>query len=220
MAAFDEMHGYDPAGAEVRELYAQISRWLDDAPDGLLDTRRQQAELFFRRVGITFAVYGEAEASERLIPFDIIPRVLGKSEWAVLERGLKQRADTLNAFLADIYGPRECIRAGVVPADLIYRNSQYRVEMVGKRAPHGVYAHIAGIDLVRVSEGEFFVLEDNVRTPSGVSYMLENREAMMRLFPELFAEHRVAPVESYPAPSWPACARWRRRGPRATRRSC
>ena len=198
MAIFDEMHGYDPAGAEVRGLYTQLSRWLADAPDGLLDTRRQQAELFFRRVGITFAVYGEADASERLIPFDIIPRILSKTEWGLLERGLKQRAEALNAFLADIYGAGECIRAGIVPAELIYRNSQFRPEMAGWQVPHKVYAHIAGIDLVRVDEGVFYVLEDNARTPSGVSYMLENREAMMRLFPELFSEHRVAPVESYP----------------------
>jgi uncharacterized circularly permuted ATP-grasp superfamily protein len=200
MTAFDEMHG--PAvpvrGDTVRAAYERLKQWLDNAPRDLLATRRSQAELFFRRVGITFAVYGEAEASERLIPFDVIPRILLKAEWEAVERGLRQRVNALNAFLRDLYGPRESLKAGVVPADLIYRNPYYRLEMVGRPVPHGIYVHMAGIDLVRVDEGTFYVLEDNVRTPSGVSYMLENREVMMRLFPDLFAEHRVAPVENYP----------------------
>jgi uncharacterized circularly permuted ATP-grasp superfamily protein len=135
-------------------------------PD-IFDARRSQAELFFRRIGITFAVYGDNESTERLIPFDIIPRVLTKSEWSLLERGLTQRVKALNAFLADVYGPRECIRAGVVPADLIDRNPQYRLEMMNLTVPHGVYVHIAGIDVVRVDEETFYVLEDNARTPPG-----------------------------------------------------
>ena len=200
MTAFDEMHGFTThtEEANVRLAYEGLRTWLQDTPADLLATRRSQAELFFRRIGITFAVYGEAEMSERLIPFDIIPRVLLKSEWEGVERGLRQRVNALNAFLRDVYGPRECIRAGVVPAELIYRNPYYRLEMVGRPVPHGIYVHMAGIDLVRVDEGTFYVLEDNVRTPSGVSYMLENREVMMRLFPNLFNAHRVAPVETYP----------------------
>ncbi len=199
MTFFDEMQGVasDAGPSVIRSGYEQIKRWLDQTSCDMLDTRRKQAELLFRRIGITFAVYGDAEAEERLIPFDIIPRVLGKAEWGVVERGLAQRTNALNAFLADVYGPMECIRAGVVPEDLILRNPQFRLEMVGKPPPHGVYVHIAGIDLVRVGEDGFYVLEDNCRTPSGVSYMLENREVMMRLFPDLFAEHRVAPVETY-----------------------
>ncbi len=196
--AFDEMNGAAGEPGAVRAAYLALRKWLDETPNETFDTRRSQAELFFRRVGITFAVYGDNEASERLIPFDVIPRVLVKSEWAYLERGLKQRVTALNAFLADIYGPQECIKAGIVPADLIFRNPQYRLEMKDVRIPHDIYVHIAGIDVVRCGENDFYVLEDNARTPSGVSYMLENREVMMRLFPELFASHRVAPVENYP----------------------
>jgi uncharacterized circularly permuted ATP-grasp superfamily protein len=194
-AAFDEMRG---DGAEIRQAYATLKRWLDTMPPDILSLRRSQAELFFRRIGITFAVYGDAEATERLIPFDIIPRVLTKPEWQHLERGLIQRVTALNAFLKDVYGPRESIKAGVVPPELVYRNPGYRPEMAGRAVPHDIYVHIAGIDIVRVDDKTFYVLEDNARTPSGVSYMLENREVMMRLFPELFAQNRVAPVEDYP----------------------
>ena len=200
MSVFDEMNGFgeaDDAIQACRTGYDGLKAWLDRTPPELLDTRRRQAELLFRRIGITFAVYGDAEAEERLIPFDIIPRVLTRGEWTALERGLEQRVRALNAFLVDVYGPRECIRAGVVPEDLILQNPQFRLEMNGRAPPHDVYTHIAGIDLVRVDQKDFYVLEDNCRTPSGVSYMLENREVMMRLFPDLFASHRVSPVETY-----------------------
>ena len=195
MNSFDEMHGYGPES--VRGLYDKVKSWLDQTPSETMSARRAQAELFFRRIGITFAVYGEAEAGERLIPFDLIPRVISRSEWNLLERGLKQRVATLNAFLSDIYGQQSCLKAGIVPSDLIYTNPQYRLEMVGQQVPHGVWVHIAGVDIVRTGERDFHVLEDNARTPSGVSYMLENREVMMRLAPELFANHHVAPVETY-----------------------
>src|SRR5215207_1637695 len=199
-AAFDEMTGMPngPVPDAVRAAYHQLKRWLGETSPDLLDARRSQAELFCRRIGITFAVYGDNQSTERLIPFDIIPRVLTKPEWSRLERGLKQRVAALNAFLRDLYGPQDCVKAGVVPADLIYKNPNYRLEMLGFEPPHGVYVHVAGIDIVRVDEDTFYVLEDNARTPSGVSYMLENREVMIRLFPELFAQHRVAPVENYP----------------------
>jgi uncharacterized circularly permuted ATP-grasp superfamily protein len=196
--AFDEMNGAGNAGEGIRPAYEGLSDWLKQQPPEFFDTRRSQAELFFRRVGITFAVYGENETSERLIPFDIIPRLLTKAEWSFLERGLKQRVSALNAFLKDIYGPQECIKAGIIPPDLVYQNQHYRLEMKDVSVPHDIYVHIAGIDVVRVGPTEFYVLEDNARTPSGVSYMLENREVMMRLFPELFARHNVAPVENYP----------------------
>lgn len=194
---FDEMTLADGA---IRPAYAKIARWLAATPAAVLASRRTQAELLFRRIGITFAVYGEdqKEGAERLIPFDIIPRVLLRSEWARLETGLVQRVKALNCFLADIYGPQEIIKAGRIPSDLIARNAEYREVMARFQVPHGIYVHIAGIDLVRTSENDFYVLEDNVRIPSGVSYMLENREVMMRLAPDLFAEHRVAPVENYP----------------------
>ncbi|ACB96614.1 circularly permuted type 2 ATP-grasp protein [Beijerinckia indica] len=186
------------ADGKIRPVYEKIAHWLATTPPSLLAARRTQAELLFRRIGITFAVYGDKDASERLIPFDIIPRLLGRGEWARLETGLVQRVKALNMFLADIYGPQEILKAGRVPADLIHGNPQFRPEMVGCKVPHNLFVHIAGIDLVRIGEDDFYVLEDNVRTPSGVSYMLENREVMMRLVPDLFDEHRVAPVENYP----------------------
>jgi uncharacterized circularly permuted ATP-grasp superfamily protein len=195
LPCFDEMTKGDGA---ARALYSRIAKWLETSPPGLLDSRRQQAEMLFRRIGITFAVYGDKEAAERLIPFDIIPRLLGHDEWLRLEAGLVQRVKVLNMFLTDVYGAQEIIRAGVIPADLVFRNDCYRPEMQGHRAPHDIWTHIAGIDIVRVDDQDFYVLEDNCRTPSGVSYMLENREMMIRLAPDLFAEHAVMPVENYP----------------------
>ena len=171
--------------------------WNRRRPNDLAH-RRAEAELLFRRIGITFAVYGQSEAEERIIPFDIVPRVLTKTEWQRLASGLEQRVKALNAFLADIYGNGEIIAAGKIPADLVYRNPTFRPEMAGVRLPHNIYIQIAGIDIVRVDDQDFYVLEDNARTPSGVSYMLENREVMMRLFPDLFADNRIAPVENYP----------------------
>jgi uncharacterized circularly permuted ATP-grasp superfamily protein len=195
VTAFDEMRGVNGG---LRSAYTELSRWLDEVPPDVLDYRRREAELIFRRIGITFAVYGEADAQERLIPFDVIPRILAAEEWHLLERGLTQRVKALNLFIKDIYGARDVLKAGVVPDDLIFRNAAFRPEMSGQRVPHDIYVHIAGIDIVRVDAETFYVLEDNVRTPSGVSYMLENREIMLRLFPELFARHRIAPVENYP----------------------
>ncbi len=194
--AFDEMDGF--GGADVRDAYTRIKSWLDQAPAEQLQTRRAQAELFFRRIGITFAVYGDVGGGERLIPFDIIPRVLSRKEWTSLECGLVQRVEALNAFLRDIYGKREILRAGAIPEELVLRNPGFCLAMVDRPPPHGVYTHIAGIDIVRTGPDDFFVLEDNARTPSGVSYMLENREVMLRLLPELAGRHRVAPVEDYP----------------------
>ncbi|KQW78807.1 circularly permuted type 2 ATP-grasp protein [Brevundimonas sp. Root1279] len=193
--AFDEMSG-DGTGA-VRRSYRGLAKWLADAPDGLLQARSRQAELFFRRMGITFAVYGDADSSERLIPFDVVPRIIGAAEWATLEAGLVQRVTAMNLFLADVYDRQECLKAGVVPAELVLTNPHYVPEMQGRRPPRGVWTHIAGVDLVRTGEDGFYVLEDNARTPSGVSYMLENREMMMRLFPDLFADYPVRPVETY-----------------------
>jgi uncharacterized circularly permuted ATP-grasp superfamily protein len=192
--AFDEMKGADGA---VRPAYAQLSAWLDEVRPDVLDIRRREAELLFRRIGITFAVYGEADAQERLIPFDVIPRIFSAVEWTLLRRGLEQRVTTLNLYIKDIYGRREILKAGIVPEELVFRNPVFRPEMNGQKVPHDIYVPIAGVDIVRVGS-DFYVLEDNARTPSGVSYMLENREIMLRLFPELFSRHRVAPVENYP----------------------
>jgi uncharacterized circularly permuted ATP-grasp superfamily protein len=195
VAAFDEMKSHNGG---VRPAYDELSRWLAEVPADVLDYRRREAELIFRRIGITFAVYGEADAQERLIPFDVIPRIMSGAEWRLLEKGLTQRVTALNAFIKDIYGAREVLRAGVVPDDLVFRNPAFRPEMSGQKVPHDIYVHVAGIDIVRVDADTFYVLEDNARTPSGVSYMLENREIMMRLFPELFSRYRIAPVENYP----------------------
>lgn len=192
--AFDEMHLPDAA---VRAIYAHYAQWLQDVPLHQLESKRQEAELLFRRVGITFNVYGEDAGSERLIPFDVIPRLLSAAEWTRLSYGAIQRVKALNMFLHDIYHEQNIIKAGIVPASIL-ANSQYRPEMFGVDVPKGIYAHIAGIDLVRTGENDFYVLEDNLRTPSGVSYMLENRKMMMRLFPELFRSHAIAPVEHYP----------------------
>jgi uncharacterized circularly permuted ATP-grasp superfamily protein len=193
--AFDEMTSAD---GTVRGPYEQLSGWLSEVPADVLDNRRREAELLFRRMGITFAVYGAAEAQERLIPFDVLPRILSAGEWDLLRRGLEQRVKALNLYIKDIYGPREVLRAGIIPAELVYQNPVFRPEMSGQKVPHDIYVHVAGIDIVRVDAENFYVLEDNARTPSGVSYMLENREIMMRLFPELFSRHRVAPVDNYP----------------------
>ena len=196
-SAFDEMFGLTGRGI-VRDCYAPIAEWLADSPFEVMTTRRRQAELFFRRIGITFAVYGDPDAAERLIPFDIVPRILGAAEWATMKAGLVQRVKALNMFLADIYGPREILRAGIVPEELVLRNPGFNLAMIGKRPVGDIWVHIAGIDLVRTDADDFYVLEDNARTPSGVSYMLENREVMLKLVPELFAKLRIRPVETYP----------------------
>ncbi|MBN8504098.1 MAG: circularly permuted type 2 ATP-grasp protein [Burkholderiales bacterium] len=204
---FDEMlrSGSQPSPEAARAHYQSYARWLAEQPLQRMRERREQAELIFRRVGITFAVYGDkddGEGTERLIPFDLIPRVIPADEWTELEKGLAQRVTALNRFIHDVYHGQEILKAGLVPAERILNNAQYRPEMVGVDVPGGIYSHIAGVDLVRAAQpdgsGQTYVLEDNLRVPSGVSYMLENRKMMMRLFPELFSQHRVAPVAHYP----------------------
>ncbi len=195
MPAYDEML---TAENVRRQHYERYGEWLDAQSADVISRRRAEADSLFHRVGITFAVYGEDEGTERLIPFDVVPRVMADTEWRFLEAGLKQRVRALNAFLHDVYHGQDILKAGVIPADVILCNTQYRPEMQDIDVPGGIYAHIAGVDVVRDAAGTFRVLEDNLRVPSGVSYMLENRKVMMRLFPELFAAHRIAPVEHYP----------------------
>jgi uncharacterized circularly permuted ATP-grasp superfamily protein len=200
---FDEMHA---ASAAVRPHYQAYDRWLAAQSAASMQARRQEAEVIFRRVGITFAVYGDKDedgsGTERLIPFDVIPRIIPSHEWQSMERGLVQRVTALNRFIHDVYHDQEIIKAGIVPAEQLFGNAQFRPEMMGVDVPGGIYSHISGIDMVRApnasGEGEYYVLEDNLRVPSGVSYMLENRKMMMRLFPDLFAQHKVAPVAHYP----------------------
>ena len=191
----DEMYAADRS---LRAHYHDYANWLAALPPERLARKKAEADLTFRRLGITFAVYGEEAGAERLIPFDLLPRIIPAAEWDTLGRGLRQRVQALNAFIHDIYHAQDILKAGLIPPEQVLKNAQYRPEMQGVDVPSGIYAHIAGIDVVRAGAGEFYVLEDNLRVPSGVSYMLEDRKMMMRLFPELFAQHRVAPVEHYP----------------------
>jgi uncharacterized circularly permuted ATP-grasp superfamily protein len=193
--AYDEML---TDGRAARPHYREFAQWLAQTPAQRIAAKRHEAELAFHRVGITFTVYGEKAGTERLIPFDIVPRIVPADEWRMLERGLRQRVRALNAFLDDIYHAQRILEAGVLPRELVLYNEQYRPQMRGLDLPGGIYSHIAGIDVVRAGAGEYYVLEDNLRVPSGVSYMLENRKMMMRLFPELFARQSIAPVEHYP----------------------
>jgi uncharacterized circularly permuted ATP-grasp superfamily protein len=191
---FNEMY----EGDAVRAPYARLADWTRSMPAELRQMKQAEAEALFRRIGITFAVYGEGGDPDRLIPFDMFPRVFAQDEWRRLERGIKQRAKALNLFLSDVYGRGEILRAGRIPAALVHRNEAFEKAVCGFTPPRGVYSHIVGIDIVRTGPDDFFVLEDNCRTPSGVSYMLENREIMMRMFPALFRENRIEPVDSYP----------------------
>ncbi len=194
LTAFDE--SFDSQNG-VRQVYSHYADWLAGKDFSQLAQKSRDAELLFRRVGITFAVYGEEEGAERLIPFDVVPRILAASEWNKLSEGACQRVRALNMFLNDLYHGQDIIKAGIVPESIL-TNEMYRPEMQGVDVPGGVYAHIAGIDIVRTAADIFYVLEDNLRTPSGVSYMLENRRMMMRLFPDLFRQYPISPVEHYP----------------------
>ncbi|MHC9084903.1 circularly permuted type 2 ATP-grasp protein [Luteimonas sp. RIT-PG2_3] len=192
---YDEMHAAD---GNCRPHYHAFDDWLRRTPDEQVAHKRREAEISFHRVGITFSVYGEESGNERLIPFDLVPRILPASEWRMLEAGLRQRVHALNLFLGDIYGDQRILRDKRIPVELVLGNSEYRKEMQGLRVAADVYSHISGIDLVRAGDGEYYVLEDNLRVASGVSYMLENRRMMARLIPELFARQQIAPVERYP----------------------
>jgi uncharacterized circularly permuted ATP-grasp superfamily protein len=181
-----------------RAPYAEYGKWFAQQDPARLTQKSNDAEAFFRRTGITFNVYGEDAAQERLIPFDLVPRIIANREWVKLSKGIEQRVRAINAFLHDIYHRQEILRAGIVPVDLISRNEAYLPQMIGVTPPGGIYTHIVGTDIVRTGEDDFFVLEDNARTPSGVSYMLENRETMLQMFPELFSQIKVQPVSNYP----------------------
>ena len=203
---FDEMWGTSDS---LRQPYSEFKTWYDGEEPKRLRAKQREAEELFRLTGITFNVYGRAEAEERLIPFDIVPRIISAREWQKLGRGIEQRVRAINAFLHDIYHKQEIVRAGRIPEEMISRNAAFLPHMIGVTPPGGIYTHIVGIDLVRTGDDQFYVLEDNARTPSGVSYMLENRETMLRMFPELFSRNRVQPVQNYPSDlrrSLAACA--------------
>jgi uncharacterized circularly permuted ATP-grasp superfamily protein len=207
MHKFDEMYAQLPfVDSAVRPHYRHYLDWLQRQDPQTMRDRREEAEMIFRRVGITFAVYGDKDedgaGTERLIPFDLIPRIIPAHEWTSMQQGLVQRVNALNMFIHDVYHEQNILKAGLIPSEQILNNAQYRPEMLGVDVPHQVYSQISGIDIVRAPDaqgnGEYYVLEDNLRVPSGVSYMLEDRKMMMRLFPELFSQHRVAPVAHYP----------------------
>jgi len=192
---FDEMYGRDD---QTRAPYHQYAEWFSSEEVGNLRRKSTQAEALFRLTGITFNVYGTEEETERLIPFDIVPRIITAKEWSTLEKGIDQRVRAINSFLRDVYHRQEIIRAGRVPAEMIAKNDAFLPQMIGVAPPGNIYTHIVGTDLVRTGENEFYVLEDNARTPSGVSYMLENRETMLHMFPELFSQNKVRGVSHYP----------------------
>ncbi len=195
MKFFNEMMADETSAREPYQLYKD---WFDSQDPKALKRKSTEAEAVFRRTGITFNVYGKKDAEERLIPFDIVPRIIGAREWTKLTKGIDQRVRAINAFLHDIYHKQEILKAGRIPQHLIENNEAYLPQMIGVSPPGGVYTHIVGIDIVRTGENDFYVLEDNARTPSGVSYMLENRETMLQMFPDLFAQNRVQQVSDYP----------------------
>ena len=192
---YDEM----AVGNELRPHYRRVGDWLSHTPLESLLRCRQQSETFFRQEGITFTVYGESAGTERLIPYDIMPRIIPHAEWELMAKGCEQRVRALNAFLHDIYHEQHILKAGIVPREFILGNEHFQPAMQGLDLPNRIYAQISGIDIVRHSDGTHYVLEDNLRTPSGVSYMLENRAMTERLFPGMLAENKVLPVDHYPA---------------------
>ncbi len=193
--AFDEMRGSD---GQVRSHYRALADLLARLPQEELQRRKQSADLSFLTQGITFTVYGRDEGTERIFPYDLLPRLITAQEWAHVERGLIQRITALNAFLRDIYSEEKILNDHIVPRELVYSCKQYRRQMRGLQVPRGVYIAVVGSDLLRLNNGEFVVLEDNLRVPSGVSYMLTNRRVMKRTFPRLFHSYGVRPIEHYP----------------------
>jgi len=193
---FDEM--LSDQSEQGRAPYRKLLAWLNEQDLKKLSKKSVLAEELFRRIGITFNVYGDKDGEERLIPFDLVPRILAAEEWRRLERGIIQRVAAINAFLSDVYSRQEIVKAGIVPSELINRNRAFLPQMCGFTPPGGVYTHVVGVDIVRTGVDEFFVLEDNARVPSGVSYMIENRSTMLHMFPELFTSHKIKPVSNYP----------------------
>ncbi len=171
---------------------------IESLPEGDLTLRQKEAEALLLKMGITFNVYGREEGTEKIFPFDLIPRIVSKQDWQQIESGLKQRIYALNLFLQDIYNDKKILKDKVVPEDLILSSKTYRRECEGFTPPRGIWCHVTGTDLVRDSDGGFFVLEDNLRCPSGVSYVLENRQVLKRTFPQVFQASRVRPVDEYP----------------------
>jgi uncharacterized circularly permuted ATP-grasp superfamily protein len=192
--AWDEMFTYDGIRERYREVYDLVAQMSAE----VLNAKDRQAADFFMNQGITFTVYSDNQGIERIFPFDILPRIITSSEWAHIEAGIKQRLKALNLFLKDIYNEQQIIKDGIIPAALIATCPHFLKEVVGVKVPYDIYVHISGIDLIRGADGSFYILEDNLRTPSGVSYMLENREVTKRIFPDLLASNKVRMVNTYP----------------------
>ncbi|MDB5079670.1 MAG: hypothetical protein JWP00_1594 [Chloroflexi bacterium] len=192
---YDEMFATDQT---VWEHYNTLLHRFNELSPAEIEARKQIVNVFFLNQGITFTVYGADEGVERIFPFDIVPRIVPASEWDIIERGLTQRITALNLFLFDLYHEQKILRDKVVPAELVLGSKHFRREFMGVNPPLGVYIHITGSDIIRDGHGNYLVLEDNLRCPSGVSYMLENRQAMKRAFPTLFSNYRVRPIENYP----------------------
>jgi uncharacterized circularly permuted ATP-grasp superfamily protein len=193
---FDEMTN---GGPQVRNHYRRYVNQFSQCSETDFDTKRRAVDLAFLRQGITFNVYGNSQGAERIFPFDLVPRVIPSSEWQLIERGLAQRITALNLFLHDIYHEQKIIKDGVIPAYYVLSAKHFRREFVNFPVPKNIYIHVCGSDLIRGADGRYMVLEDNGRTPSGVSYVLENRRAMKRSFPDFFESIGVRPVDSYPA---------------------
>ena len=193
-AFYDEMFAADRvARPEARALV----EFINTLPEGELSRRQAAAERALLHMGITFNVYGDGAGTERIFPFDLVPRIVSAREWQRLERGLKQRIRALNLFIHDVYHKQQILRDGVVPRELVMSATSHREACEGLRPPHGIWCHITGTDLVRDKDGQFYVLEDNLRCPSGVSYVLQNRQLVKRTFPQLFEASRIRPVDDY-----------------------
>lgn len=191
---WDEMY----ANNNVRQPYTSIYDYLKAIPQNTLDGKDELAKKLFMSQGITFTVYSSNEGIEKIFPFDIIPRIITAQEWKYITAGIKQRLTALNHFLKDVYHEQQILKDGIIPADMVYSCPHFLREMIGVKLPHDLYVHIAGIDLIRGEDGDFYILEDNLRTPSGVSYMIENREITKRIFPELLNQNKVKSVSDYP----------------------
>ncbi len=199
-AKYDTGEFYDEMFARpgrARPHYERLLQRFTELTKGEFDRKRDLAELTLLRQGVTFTVYNDAQGTERIFPFDLIPRIISAEEWKKIERGLEQRITALNLFLHDIYHGQSILRDGVIPKDYVWQAAHFRPEFMHFNVPRNIYIHICGSDLVRDRDGNFLVLEDNARCPSGVSYVVQNRQVMRRVFPNLFAQHRVRPVEDY-----------------------
>src|ERR1700730_18258086 len=192
---FDEM--FEP-GCEPRAAARALVQLIETMTDGELLRRQQSAERALLHMGITFNVYGDSAGTERIFPFDLVPRIVAAAEWNGIEQGLKQRIRALNLFIDDVYHDQKIIKDGVIPAEIVRTASSFRKQCIGLNPPDGVWCHITGTDLVRDRDGQIYVLEDNLRCPSGVSYVLQNRVVMKRTFPQVFEWSRIRPVDDYP----------------------